>query len=74
MPLSESLDAQALRELGETICAGCGKPKARGRSFCAKCYFALPPNIRQSLYRTFGRGYSQAYDSAKDWLRIETAK
>lgn len=71
MPLSESLDAQALRELGETTCAGCGKHKERGRSFCLPCYKRLPANMRQTLYRSFGSGYSTAYDEAKEWLKTQ---
>lgn len=72
MPLSESLDAQALRELNEIVCAGCGKAKGHGRSFCQKCYFKLPPNMRQALYKSFGSGYSSAYDAAKEWLKVNS--
>lgn len=69
MPLSESLDAQALRELHEPTCPNCGGVKAKGRSFCGPCYGRLSEEMRKALYRNFGAGYSAAYDDAKKWLK-----
>ena len=69
----ESLVQTALRELSSLTC-GCGEPKLRNRSFCSGCYFALPPNLRGSLYKTILDGYAEAYDEAKDWLRINTER
>lgn len=68
-PLSESLDQQALRELGELKCSGCGNAKQRGRTFCVACYKRLPANLRSALYKSFGNGYTQAWDESRDWLR-----
>jgi hypothetical protein len=68
--LSESLVGTALRAL-ESVSCFCGQTKQRRRSFCSRCYFALPHVMRAALYRTFGDGYAQEYDAAKDYLRIE---
>jgi len=71
MPLSESLKAQAVRELRETRCV-CGAGKTSGHSFCFACYAALDTEHRRGLLRTFSEDYASAYDEAKDFLRIET--
>lgn len=71
MPLSESLGAQALRELHEPTCPNCGKAKLCSRSFCSPCYYRLPEAMRKALYHTFGRGYSNSYDEAKTYLKGE---
>jgi hypothetical protein len=71
MALSESLDQQALRELGEETCPSCGDRKKRGRSFCGPCFFSLPDAMREALNRDFRHGYSTAYDEAKTWLKVE---
>jgi predicted amidophosphoribosyltransferase len=68
-PLSESLNAQALRELKETTCAGCGEPKKSGESFCRACYFSLTPKQRSSLYTLMSNGYAQIYDEIKSELK-----
>jgi predicted amidophosphoribosyltransferase len=68
MPLSESLQAQAFRELAEMTCAHCGKRKERGQSFCRVCYFHLPPDMRRKLYSR--DEYPNNYDDAKQYLRI----
>lgn len=71
--ITESLVATALRELDSTTCA-CGGQKRRGNSFCLTCYYALPQELRQRLYKALSDGYAQAYDEAKDWLRINTER
>ena len=71
MPLSESLEQQAIRELGETVCPGCAGPKQRKRSFCGPCYFSLPPAMQKALYKPLSEGYATAYDEAKTWLKVE---
>jgi hypothetical protein len=69
MALSESLNAQALRELKEIKCAGCGNRKACGNSFCLPCYKKLPLWLQREMYKTFSEGYGEAYSEAKDHLR-----
>lgn len=75
MPLSESLNAQALRELGEEVCSApinggkCGRPKKSKQTFCIRCYTRLPLAMRTQLYRSFARGYVDAWVTATDWLR-----
>jgi len=32
-----------------TVCA-CDKPKLAGKSFCRRCYFALPKELQNALY------------------------
>lgn len=71
MTFSESLVAQAYRELGETKCAACGKSKEPKKSFCASCYFSLPKQMQKSLYSVQPSQYASNYDAAKDWLRLE---
>lgn len=72
MALTESLQRQAIRELGEKSCAVCGGEKKPNQSFCKPCYFSLPPRMRQALYSPLGENYASSYDAAKDYLRIET--
>ncbi len=69
--MKESLEAQAIRELGLTTCV-CGAQKRRLQSFCGACYNALPKGMQISLYATVSHGYASNYDDAKDWLRINT--
>ncbi|MCI0626023.1 MAG: DUF2797 domain-containing protein [Acidobacteria bacterium] len=71
MALTESLQQQALRELGETVCPNCGAGKKRGHSFCWPCFRTLPEGMRKRLYSTFSEGYPNIYDEAKQWLKIE---
>jgi hypothetical protein len=71
MGLSESLQAQAIRELGEEKCAVCGFTKKRRHSFCPACYAALPARMKKALYTPSSEGYASIYDEAKDWLRFE---
>lgn len=39
----------------------CGEWKKPMMSHCRRCYFALPPEMRQALYRRFGQGYEEAF-------------
>ena len=71
MALSESLQAQAVRELADTKCPVCETPKRRGHSFCSKCFFSLDAGTRQSLYATMAEGYPSIYDEAKTRLIAE---
>ncbi len=73
MALTESLTAQAIRELNATDCAACGNNKNRAQSFCRRCYFSLSPAERISLYNTFSEGYASIYDELKTKLRAEQA-
>ncbi len=73
MPLTPSLHQLALTALGSERCL-CGALKQRGKSFCRECYFALPQNLRRSLYFTMSEGYAEAWDEAKDWLRMNTER
>jgi len=60
-----------LFELVAERCPVCGKHKRRDSSFCGPCYFSLPIEMRQALYRRFGEGYEQALAEAKEWLERE---
>ena len=71
MALTESLKAQALRELISYVCAACGRDKNRGQSFCKSCYFFLTPDERASLYEPMSNGYAEIYDELKTKLRAE---
>jgi hypothetical protein len=68
MSLSESPNQQALREFESTTCAICRKAKKARQSFCVRCYFNLPAEMKTDLYKRFGQGYEDAYHSAKDYL------
>lgn len=46
----------------------CGKSKKARMSFCPNCFFRLPDKLRKNLYKTFGRGYEEAYDAAVEYL------
>lgn len=52
-----------------TVCAACGNEKRQHHSFCHRCFFFLPRNLKYDLYRRFGDGYEQAFRDALDWLR-----
>lgn len=52
-----------VEELLGTTCR-CGKGKKSMRTFCATCYYALPPPARRLLYQRLGEGYAEAYDAA----------
>lgn len=64
-------DLQLVQELAGKTCH-CGKPKQRGHTFCRFCYFRLPPQLGQALYKRLGYGYREAYEAAVDYLTIDT--
>ena len=74
MTLSESLTAQAIRELYDRRCANCGCTKKSGESFCHGCYFALPATMRPLLYRPMSEGYPEFYAEAKEWLAVNKVR
>jgi hypothetical protein len=72
-PLTPSLHQLAVEALDSRACL-CGAKKDRGNSFCHGCYFALPKEMRNALYRALRDGYAEAWDEARDWLRINTTR
>lgn len=70
MPLSESLEQTAIRELSATACGHCGQAKMKGRSFCLRCYRALPQQMQWNLWVSMSMGYASKHDEARDWLKI----
>jgi predicted amidophosphoribosyltransferase len=74
MALTESLQAQAIRELASNECAACGKFKNRNNSFCKTCFYTLSAVERNSLYTTFADGYAEIYDELKTKLRSEATR
>lgn len=46
----------------------CGSEKRAYVTFCGKCFYALPHNIRIMLRRKLGEGYEEAYESAVQFL------
>jgi hypothetical protein len=59
------------RELAGTKCR-CGATKypasTARQTFCGRCYFKLPKEMQQALYRRLGSGYAEAYDAAVKFL------
>lgn len=64
----------AVRDLAGEECAGCGGRKQKKHSFCRRCYYKLPVNLRRSLYTPIGGGYEDVYESAKELLRWEVGR
>lgn len=58
-----------LESLGSSTCGACGGPKKPKMSHCRKCYYALPPSMRQALYQGFGAGYEEAYEASLEFLK-----
>lgn len=52
-----------VRELAGTTCR-CGRAKRARQTFCSRCYFALAPPLRATLYQRIGEGYEEAYAAA----------
>lgn len=50
-------------ELIGTKCR-CGNTKRTRNTFCGRCYFRLPMQLRNDLYKGVGNGYEQAYAAA----------
>lgn len=59
--------ADLLQQLQSDKCR-CGRAKARRRTFCEECYFALPRALRFPLYRALGQGYAEAVAAAEESL------
>jgi hypothetical protein len=59
---------ELLNELASLECL-CGSPKEPRRTFCRKCYYKLPPRMRQALYHKLHEGYLEARDEAAAFLR-----
>lgn len=49
----------------------CGAKKKPQMSHCRKCYYRLPFDLRQSLYKRFGQGYEEAYQASIQHLLME---
>jgi hypothetical protein len=54
---------EMLEELMGTRCR-CGGPKPPKKTFCTRCFFALPAAMRKNLYQRIGEGYETAYNAA----------
>ena len=52
--------SQLTRELIGTACR-CGNLKQPKQTFCRKCYYSLPEEMRRALYQRMGEGYEEAY-------------
>ncbi|MCK4718529.1 MAG: hypothetical protein KAT70_07655 [Thermoplasmata archaeon] len=46
----------------------CGKDKKTRTAFCYRCYESLPNDMKKGLWKSFGGGYEEAYDTALEWL------
>jgi hypothetical protein len=46
----------------------CGRPKKPRRSFCLRCYRALPADMQRALYRRLTCGYEEAFEEAAAYL------
>jgi tRNA(Ile2) C34 agmatinyltransferase TiaS len=69
--LSESSRQQAWNELKSQVCPACNRQKDDFKSFCRRCYFALPEDMKKALYRRFGHGYEEAHEEAREHLKGE---
>jgi hypothetical protein len=58
-----------LQDFLGAVCSVCRQPKVSNRSFCGRCYHALPKNMQNDLWRRFGSGYEGAFAAAQAWLR-----
>ena len=57
------MSIELIRKLRGTECV-CGGSKQARMSHCRKCYWALPPEMRQAMYRLMGKGYEEAYKTS----------
>jgi len=67
--LSKEDRAFYVQELRGNECA-CGQIKSPGHSFCHRCYFQLPLEMKQSLYSKMGQGYEEVYEAAVKYLGV----
>lgn len=56
-----------IRELKSEQCL-CERPKKAGKSFCYRCFSALPRDLQQPLYDQIGNGYEEAFEAAHKYL------
>jgi hypothetical protein len=56
-----------LHELDGVQCR-CASAKQKGQTFCRKCYYTLPAEMRATLYQRVGKGYEQAYVASVNLL------
>lgn len=50
----------------------CGQKKPSWKTFCYHCYDSLPEQIKRDLYKRVGKGYEEAYATAKAYLKGDT--
>lgn len=46
----------------------CGKSKKPRMSHCTNCYYKLPPQMRNDLYKPFFGGYQEAFRESINYL------
>lgn len=69
--LNQTHDVATTQKYLESFKCGvcfCGKKKLPRRSFCPKCFYQIPPDMKTALYKPFGQGYEQAYERALTYL------
>jgi hypothetical protein len=59
-----------LKILAGNECPYCDGPKQRGYAFCYDCYFSLPKDLKNGLYRKIGQGFEEAVDEALGWMEV----
>jgi len=52
----------------------CGNVKQSGMSFCRRCFWRLPQDMRRALYQKIGDGYEFAYKEACQFLADTRSK
>lgn len=55
-------------------CPGCGGRKNRANAFCVSCFRSLPYKMRQDLYKRFGSGFEEAFETALAHLKAKEVK
>ena len=62
--MTEPLDQLELaNELAGNRCQ-CGATKKERLTFCIRCHFKLPKEMRLALHQQIGKGYEEAYHAA----------
>jgi hypothetical protein len=56
-----------LTDLIGTQCQ-CGQSKKPKVSFCETCFYKLPFDLKESIYRDKGKGYDKFYNDAVEFL------
>lgn len=56
-----------VEQLLSNVCQ-CGKRKKPHMSFCPNCFFRLPEEKRDDLYKQWLHGYEESYDAAVEYL------